>query len=292
MGKGTIYKRENGKRVITQHYEDYIKTFNFEVERKYIETSYGKTHILIAGPSEGKPVFIFQGGNCINPMTLSWFSSLVDHYRIYAPDTVGHPGFSDEGRISAKDHSFPQWIEEMMDYFDIESSAFVGPSYGAGIILRLATFMPSKIDCSILVSPAGIRLGSKFKMIKDILLPLVSYNATSSEKYLNRIADVMSDHSMKEMDKRIIGDIFKYTRLEQDMPKLTTQKELTNYNSPTLIIAGKKDIFFPETQINKVAKKMVTNLTAFKSYDMGHFPSEEHLVIINNEMKEFLSEYY
>nr|WP_058006797.1 alpha/beta hydrolase [Heyndrickxia oleronia] len=291
MGKGTIYKSE-GKRIITQHYDNYLKSFQFNVEQKYVNTSYGKTHILVAGPPEGKPIFIFQGGNCINPMTLSWFLPLVDKYRVYAPDTIGHPGYSSESRISAKDNSFAQWIKQLMDYFNIDSSAFVGPSYGAGIILRLATFMPDKIDCSVLVSPAGIRLGSKIRMIKHILLPLVLYNGTSSQKHLNKITDTMSDNSMREIDKIIIGDVFKYIRLEQEMPKLTTKEELSHYSSPTLIIAGKKDIFFPESRLNKVAREIIPNLIAFKTYDMGHFPSEEHLIKINNDIVEFLKAYY
>ncbi|CAG9607590.1 Carboxylesterase YbfK [Pseudoneobacillus rhizosphaerae] len=289
--KGSIYK-SNGKTLITQHYDNYLKSFDFEIEQIYVDTSYGKTHILVAGPPEGKPIFIFQGGNCINPMTLSWFLPLVDKYRVYAPDTIGHPGYSDESRISAKDHSFAQWIKELMDYFNIESSAFVGPSYGAGIILRLATFMPDKIDCSVLVSPAGIRLGSKTRMIKDILLPLILFNSTSSQKHLNKITDTMSDNSMKEIDKKVIGDVFKYIRLEQEMPKLTTKEELLHYQSPTLIIAGKKDIFFPENRLNKVAREIIPNLIAFKTYDMGHFPSEEHLVKINNDIVDFLNTYY
>ncbi|MCM3322007.1 MULTISPECIES: alpha/beta fold hydrolase [Cytobacillus] len=291
MGERTIYKSE-GKQLITQHYDNYLESFDFDVEQIYVDTSYGETHILIAGPPEGKPIFIFQGGNCINPMTLSWFLPLVDTYRVYAPDTIGHPGYSGESRISAKDNSFAQWIKELMDYFNIDSSAFVGPSYGAGIILRLATFMPDKIDCSVLVSPAGIRLGSKMRMIKDILLPLVLYNGTSSQKYLNKITDIMSDNSMREIDKKIIGDVFKYIRLEQEMPKLTTKEELTHYSSPTLIIAGKKDIFFPESRLNKVAREIIPNLIAFKTYDMGHFPSEEHLININNDIVEFLKNYY
>ncbi|MED3712330.1 alpha/beta hydrolase [Peribacillus frigoritolerans] len=292
MIKKTIYKSEEGRRKITQHYENYIKSLAFDVEQIYIDTSFGKTHMLVSGPVEGKPLFILQGGNCINPMTLSWFSPLIETYRIYAPDTIGHPGYSDENRISAKDNSFAQWITELMNYFNIEKCAFIGPSYGAGIILRLAVFMPNKIDCSILVSPAGIQLGSKLEMIKNILLPLILFNTTSSEIYLNKITNIMSANSMKEMDKQIIGDIFKYIKLEQEMPKLTEKKELINYNAPTLIIAGKKDIFFPESRLNKVAKEIISNLTAFKTFDMGHFPSEYYLIKINDEIKDFLNNNY
>ncbi|MFC0561560.1 alpha/beta fold hydrolase [Halalkalibacter alkalisediminis] len=294
MGKTSIYKSVEGKRKIVQHYENYIKTFAYDVERRYIDTSFGKTHMLLAGPIEGKPLFILQGGNCINPMTLSWFSPLIDKYRIYAPDTIGHPGYSDQNRISAKGNSFAQWITELMNYFNIERCAFIGPSYGAGIILRLAAFMPDKMDCSILVSPAGIQLGSKFKMIKNILLPLILFNimSSSSEKYLNKITNIMSGNSMKEIDKLIIGDIFKFIKLEQEMPKLTEKEELMHYNSPTLIIAGENDIFFPANRLNKVAREVISNLTAVKTFEMGHFPSEEHLIEINNEIKEFLNTHY
>jgi pimeloyl-ACP methyl ester carboxylesterase len=291
LGSGTIYKNV-GKRMIAQHYDDYLKTFDFEVERIYVDTSYGKTHLLVAGPPEGKPIFLFQGGNCINPMTFSWFLPLVEKYRIYAPDTIGHPGFSDENRISAKDNSFAEWIKELMDYFQLDRCAFVGPSYGAGIILRLATYMPERIDCAVLVAPAGIKLGSKLTMIKEILVPLVFYHGTSSPQYLDKIANHMSDYSMKERDKRIIGDVFKHVKLEQDMPKQTTKEELANYHSPTLIIAGKKDLFFPGNRINKAAGDIFSNLIDFKSYDMGHFPSDEYLTKINNDIEDFLKKYY
>ncbi|MCM3584723.1 alpha/beta hydrolase [Mesobacillus maritimus] len=287
----SIYKRD-GKKVIAQHYEEYIESFDFEVERTYVDTSYGKTHLLIAGPPDGKPVFLFQGGNCINPMTFSWFLPLVKEYRVYAPDTIGHPGYSDENRISAKDGSFAYWIKELMDTFQINRCAFVGPSYGAGIILRLATYLPDKIACAALVAPAGIKLGSKLKMIQDILLPLVLFHGTSSPTYLDKIANHMADSGMKERDKTIIGDVFKYVKLEQDMPKLTTKEELAHYHAPTMVIAGKKDLFFPDNRVKEAAREIFSNLIEYKSYDMCHFPSEEYLLKIHQDITKFLKEHY
>lgn len=292
MTNYSIYKNKESKRIIEEHYNHYLKSLPFDAEHFFIDTRFGKTHVLCTGPSNGKPLFILQGGNCINPMTLSWFSPLAENYRIYAPDTIGHPGYSDENRLSAKDESFAHWISQLMDYFNIESSAFVGPSYGGGIILRLAAFAPERISCSVLVSPAGIQLGSKWKMIQKILFPLMLFKITSSEKYLQQIANVMSDNSMKKMDQQIIGDIFKKTKLEQEMPKLTEKKELLSYSSPTLIIAGRNDIFFPSSHIQKKANEIIPNLIAYSTYEMGHFPSERHLQEINKEIEDFLKLYY
>ncbi|WP_312471835.1 alpha/beta hydrolase [Neobacillus sp.] len=292
MKKNTIYKKEKGKKIIEQHYEKYLLDLSIDFERIYIYTTFGKTHMLVSGPLEGKPIFIFQGGNCINPMTLSWFLPLFSKYRIYSPDTIGHPGYSDQTRVSAKDSSFAQWISELMNHFNIESSAFIGPSYGAGIILRLASFMPQKIDCTVLVSPAGLQLGSKQEMIKKVLLPLFLYKISSNNKYLHKLTNNMSENNMNELDKQIIGDIFKYIKLEQEMPKLTEKKELVNFNAPTLILAGTKDIFFPANSLRSVSEEIISNLISFQSFEMGHFPSNRNLEKINEKIIEFLNIYY
>lgn len=288
MRTHSIYKNETGKQVLAQFYEKYLETFEVDIERSYVETTFGKTHVLMTGPKDGKPLFIFQGGNCINPMTLSWFTPLFNDYRIYAPDTIGDPGFSDETRVSAKDSSFACWISELMNHFQIKKSAFIGPSYGGGIILRLAAFHPEKIACSILVSPAGIQLGSKLEMIRRILIPLLIFKMNHSTAQINKITDIMSDSSMKQLDRDVIVSIFNYVELKQEMPKLTEKKELEQYTSPTLVIAGSKDIFFPAKKIRKVAEDIIPNLTNFHSFDMAHFPSEASLNKINHEIKEFL----
>lgn len=292
MNARTIYKSEEGKRKILNYYESYLSLLEADFERVNVDTRFGRTHTLVTGPKDAKPLFIFQGGNCINPMTLSWFSALFGEYRIYAPDTVGHPGYSAETRISAQDESFALWVSDLMEHFKIEKSAFIGPSYGGGIVLRLAAFMPEKIACSVLVAPSGLKLGSKVAMIRKILLPMILFNLSSSQRPLQSIADAMSSGSMKEMDKQIIGDIFKHTKLEQDMPKLTEKRELLNYSSPTLVVAGTGDIFFPAEQIVSTAQDVIPNVTKSVVYDMGHFPSEEFLAKMNSEIRHFLSVNY
>ncbi|WP_228409619.1 alpha/beta fold hydrolase [Radiobacillus deserti] len=242
----------------------------------------------MAGPKSSEPIFVLQGGNCVNPITLSWFHTLAQTYRIYAPDTVGHPGFSEEKRISAVDNSFALWIEDLLQHYQIEKARFVGPSYGAGIILRLATYTPEKIISAALVAPAGIRLGSKRDMIKKILIPMFRYRWFSSSKALENLTDHMSKGTMKQINRQIIGDIFKYVKLEQEMPKLTERSELVNYTSPTVVITGTEDVFFPDLIVKPAATEIISNLQN-STYEMGHFPSEENLQKINEELRTFFA---
>ncbi|WML48041.1 alpha/beta hydrolase [Neobacillus sp. PS3-34] len=270
MKKKTIYKSELGKQRIADRYRTYLINMDSQFEEVNVKTRFGKTHVLITGPADGKPLFIFQGGNCISPMTLSWFEPLLCEYRIYASDTIGHPGFSDETRLSGKDNSYALWIADLMDYFNLEKSAFIGPSFGGGMILRLAAFLPERISCAILVSPAGIAIGSKATLIKEILLPLTLYKMTGSERHLKKIADRMSANSMKKIDEEIIGDIFNYIKFDE-MPKLTDAEELVNFQAPTLVIAGTNDVFFPSDKIIPTAKKIIPNLISAKIFSSAIF---------------------
>lgn len=292
MRKYTIYKSVQGKERINNLYEDYLQEFDISLERTYVKTSFGRTHVLINGPKNAPPLFILQGGNCINPMTLSWFKPLLKNYRVYAPDTLGHPGYSEETRVSGQDDSYARWLNEIMNHFQIKKAAFLGASFGAGIILRMAVYMPAKVSCAILVSPAGIALGSKWEMIKKILIPLLKLRVTGSTKHLTNIAHHMSLGSMKEIDTTIIGDIFTYVKLEQAMPKLTERAELQNFTAPTMVISGKSDLFFPESRVSPQAKLIISNLTSLKAYEMAHFPSQIVLDEINKDILSFLMEHY
>lgn len=287
----SIYKSEEGKSSILEEYEIYLSELGEGFTREYVETRFGKTHVLLTGPEDGKPLFILQGGNCVNPMTLSWFSSLFQSYRIIAPDTIGHPGYSEETSISARFDSLAMWVSDLLDHYNIEQSAFIGPSFGGGIILRLATYIPERIACSVLVAPAGLAVNSKMKTAHDITLPLVKYRMTSSPASLQKITDNLSWHCMKEADKNLIGKIFKYVSLEQDLPKLAEREELENYTSPTLLLVGEKDVFFPGDKCIDRAQKIIPNVQAIK-YDTGHFPSEDVLREMNAEIQQFLNKHY
>ncbi|MCI3926261.1 alpha/beta hydrolase [Paenibacillus sp. TRM 82003] len=292
METHTIYKSERGRTNIREAYEAYLQTFDAEFERVFVDTRFGKTHVLATGPRNGPPLIVLQGGNCINPMTLSWFTGLLASYRVYAPDTVGHPGFSAETRMSAKNDDFASWIGDLMDGLRLERCAFVGPSYGAGMILRTASVMPERIACAALVAPSGLALGSKPAMIRRVLLPMLGYVATSSPKALRRVADALSAGTMSARDEAIVGDIFKLTKLEQEMPKLAKKENLLQYNAPTLVVTGRRDIFFPASKVEERARAVIPNLVDVLTYDMGHFPSETLLPDINAEIAAFLRTHY
>ncbi|KAB7707163.1 alpha/beta fold hydrolase [Bacillus aerolatus] len=292
MENSSIYDHPHIKKHLLRQYEDYLQLFECEIERDYVQTRFGKTHVLKLGKEDGQPLFIFHGANCLNPMTLSWFKRLFAKYKVYAPDLIGHPGYSDETRICPEDDSFALWVSDLLDHYGIEKCSFAGVSYGSGIVLRLAAYYPEKISCAILVVPTGICAFSKWWLIQRMSLSFTLYQLTDSTKYRKAIANAMSAGSMKAIDEEIIGTIFQHVSLERNLPKLSLKKELRHYHAPTLVIAGMQDVFFPENKLFKKAADIFGNLLEWRAYNMGHFPSHRYLECINGDMISFLHTHY
>lgn len=67
---------------------------NLSYESRMVNTCFGNTHVLVLGPQSAPPVVMLQGGNTTSPLTLGWIRPLIEKYRVYTPDTIGHTGKS------------------------------------------------------------------------------------------------------------------------------------------------------------------------------------------------------
>lgn len=270
-------------------YDEALFNLGIDYEEKYIETRYGKTHILIAGPEKAPPVVLLQGGNTISPITVSWFAPLIKKFRVFAPDTIGHPGKSDQVRISPQDSSFGKWTIDILNALDLNDPMFIGPSYGAGIILRTAEIAPERIKKAVLCVPSGIASGSMIQMMLKIMIPMLRYKANPTEDRLIRAVKPMTTDEIDELTKQVTGAVFRYVKLETKMPKLASKEGLIKFKSPTMVIAGENDIFFPANQIIPRAKEIIPNLIVTEAIsNMGHFPSKAN----QNHISEMIIKFF
>lgn len=101
-----IYKSETGKEKSLQLYDKQIKKLDSEYNDIYVGTSFGKTHLIEIGNKNGKPLLVFHGGNSTTSYNLLAFRFLLNDFHIYAVDTIGHPGKSDEVCLSARNYDY------------------------------------------------------------------------------------------------------------------------------------------------------------------------------------------
>ena len=286
-----IYKSAEGKAKILEYYDKALLRLNVNYKDLFVDTRFGKTHILEIGPEEGKPLVIFHGGNVTNPVSLSWFKPLMNEYHIYAPDTIGHPGKSDETRISPRDSSYAQWAVDFLDEIGLNQAYFIGPSYGGGIAVKIASYAPERISKAVLLIPSGIANGSTKRMIFEVLIPVLIYKYFSNHDRLVRAVRPMLSEEIDEDLLQHIGDVLRYAKLESEFPRLVTSEEIKGFRAPTLVFAGEKDIFFPADVIIPRVKEIIPNLVAAESLKgSNHFPSKQTIDYVNKRIKEFLDD--
>lgn len=166
MPERSIYWSEEGRREVLELYDAAVARLGFPTHSRTVGTRFGQTHLLVAGPEDAPPLVLFQGGNVVNPLTLRWFEPLAREHRVYAPDTVGHPGKSAQNRIPPG-RGYGEWVVDLLDGLGIERADVVGPSFGAGIILRAAAHAPGRLSSAALVVPVGLATDSMWRMTRE-----------------------------------------------------------------------------------------------------------------------------
>lgn len=285
---GSIYRSPEGRAEVLALYDEALGRLGTGCESRRVTTSFGETHVLMTGPEDAPPLVVLQGGNFVNPLCLAWFLPLAREHRLIAPDIVGQPGLGAETRPSSKGNGHARWMVEVLDGMRLERTAFVGISYGAGVILRVAGYAPERISRAALVSPSGIAIGSIPRMIKDVALPMLLYRASPNRERLLRAArPILTEPD--DLYVRQLGAVYRNVKLDRDLPRTATEEELAGYEAPTLLFAAQEDLFFPYRAVIPRARKIIPNLVASELLlGCRHVPSAEAFAHVNDRILAFL----
>ncbi|WP_440769229.1 alpha/beta fold hydrolase [Natronorubrum sp. DTA28] len=263
MAPEGIYRSARGERRIKGFYDHLLSNLETQFDREWVDTRFGETHVLVTGPDDAPPLVVFHGGNVVNPVSLEWVLPLADEFRLYAPDTVGHPGYSAQTRLSPRDESYGAWVTDVLDGLGVERAPMIGGSYGAGILLRTAAYAPERIERAGLLVPAGLGTGSIWRLLREIILPMVYYRLAPSRARLERAVQPMFTDPTSAVDETVlelIGTVFEEVRLERSLPKTATAAELEGFDAPTLLAVAEEDVFFPPDVVVPRAKETIDTL--------------------------------
>ena len=287
----SIYKSEAGREQVLAAYDEATDCLQAPNRaHRTVQTRFGDTHVLVCGPEDATPVISFHGGNSFNADTLAWFPDVIDRFRVYAPDTIGHPGRSAETRLSPGDLSYGEWAADVMASLGLEHAAALGVSYGAGIIMRLAAVAPRRLDKAALVVPSGLVKPKTTSMMK-MVVPWLRYTVSPSRASVVRMLQpLFADEPVGDEVVDTLGVIFQNVRIETGLPRPADAHELTGLDAPVLVLAAELDLLFPASRVNPRAQEIIPQLAAAEQIDgSGHYPSPEARQRISERVAEFLS---
>jgi len=272
MGK-FVYKNEESMKKIHAFYDKALASLNVDYEDFNIQTSFGKTHILIVGDKNKKPLFTLHGGNGINPLNLQLFLPLLDEYYFIAPDVIGMPGKSEPYRnLCPKKDDYGNWINEILDELEIDNIMFVVSSYSSAMTLSLAKVYPEKISKAALVVPSGIARGPLLPIMWSMSIPFMKYYFSPSKKTMDGILNTMGGKG-EDIWYEFFDLMMTSYKMEMRAPKFFNKDELTRFISPVLIIASSEDVFFPANAVFSKADKIFTGEVKKMKISGKHLPS-------------------
>lgn len=288
----SIYKSQAGEKLVKDLYDRQLQSLGVSYEDFYVETRFGKTHVLKMGNAQGKPVIFFHGGNSTAPYALKNKIHFLKKYQVFAPDTIGHPGKSDQTVLSPYTLEYGRWAGDVIDSLGLDKAICIGESFGGGILAKLMCVSSEKIAQAVLIVPAGICNAGSSKIIFSMGIPMAMYMMTKDEKWLKKaIMPMALDKNCIDRDTiEMVRIVFQHVSVKSGMPSDVKEEDIKNCEAPILLFAAEKDILFPGKQVIERAEEIIPHLDAHLLKNCGHmyFCSEEINQYIKNKINEFI----
>jgi pimeloyl-ACP methyl ester carboxylesterase len=282
----SIFKTEKGKKEILNLYDQKLNELNIKFEYKKINTSFGETTIIATGNLADPPILVIHGSNGCAPIALETYPSLSTNFRVYAIDVLAQPNKSAETRLSMKDHSYGQWVNELINVLKIENVTMAGFSFGGLIILKTLEYNESKIKEVYLSAPAYIVNGNPFKALCKIFLPMKMFMITQKTKYVeNFLSEVFTERD--EFAIKYLSKVFLHFKMDYTPVPIIDTKKAKLIKTPITIFAAKNDILFPGMKLIKRAQKIFPNLKSVKLIeDSKHVQNNKQNALIEKVILE------
>jgi pimeloyl-ACP methyl ester carboxylesterase len=255
----TLFKSKKGKTEILDLYDQKLRSLNIDYCYQEIDTSFGKTNLIITGDDLKPPILIVHGSNGCAPIALETYSGLESQFQIFAIDVLAQPNKSAETRLSMKDNTYGKWIHEVIHILELEDVTLAGFSFGGLVILKTLEYNEEKIKQVFLTAPAYIVNGNPLKALFKVFIPMKQYMKTNKIRYVNRFLSEL----FTKTDSFAVEFLSKvFLNFEMDFtPVPVIKSNAANLiQVPITIIAAKNDLIFPGIKMIKRSKKIFPSL--------------------------------
>lgn len=286
----SLYKSPEFESRLMQLYDEKLKACNNEYEDVYVDSTAGKTHVIVTGAANLPPLVVFHGINAGAPLALEAIQHLNTQYRIYGIDTVGQATKSAPTRLPMKGDDYGKWIASVLDNLKLDKVYVVAISYGAFLLQKMMNYQPERLIKSIFVVPSGFVSGNFWRSMKELSFPLMKFLRTKKEedllRFMNAFFTTKDRHSIELQKNLLLGFKMDYRR-----PILVKASEVDGIISPVYVMVADNDIFFPGDKT--LARCQVLFKTLKHTYilkNSKHIPDQNRYEEIEKKILEWLKD--
>ncbi len=232
-------------------YDELLEQWGVPVEERMVPTAYGSTHVTITGKEDGKPLLMFHGVG--DDSALMWIynaKELGKYFRLYAVDTIGGPGKSIMDENYNADFDDVIWIDEIMNFLELERSSIIGVSHGGYLVQLYTLHRPERVDKAICLAssvPIG-GSGNPMRTMMKIFLPEALFPTKGNvRKLLRKLsgdhAEVFTDHTLILNHYTWLLKGFNNMAMRYHKVRVFTEEEVDQIRDKIFYLAGLEDPF-------------------------------------------------
>lgn len=264
--KKSVYKSPEGKNTIRSYYDKLLSGWPVPFKRHMVKTRHGDVFVLESGDTEKPALVLLHGSGSNSAIWAGEIKEYIGHFRVFAVDLPGEPGQSCEYRPDLFSAAYAEFMEDILNRFEIKQAAIIGISLGGWTALKFATAFPEKVNALILISASGIgpqRISFIFKAIPSLLL-----GRPVTEKSLGNLS---AGQKIDPTAIEFLGLIFKNYSPYTGMLPIFSDEELKRLKMPVMLTVGEKDVMLDS---RKSANRLAALLPEAKINlipETGHF---------------------
>jgi pimeloyl-ACP methyl ester carboxylesterase len=154
----SIYKSPEAEARFMEIYDEKMREWPVPYEDVFIDTEYGKVHVIVSGPENAPPLFLLHASGVAG---WSWkfnVEGLSQRYRTYTVDLIGDAGkseFTSLKHVMANGADQARLYAEIADELGVDKAYVVGASEGGFIGTNYALHYPERVEKLALLGPMG-----------------------------------------------------------------------------------------------------------------------------------------
>lgn len=258
--KISVFKSPERRDEMRAHYNGILTQFPFE--QRYVDTSHGRTFMLIAGNEANPAIILLHGSNSNSAFWFPEITALSANYRVYAVDIIGEAGNSEEYRPDLYKDDFAIWLKEVINALGLDKTIVVGNSLGGWMALKFATLYPDCVSRLILIASAGIA-PVRQQFLKNV------QDTQQSNGTVPITSDILGEHGIPKEVLVFMNLIAQSYNPIQELPLFSDEK-LQMLNIPVFFVDGEDDVIINAKESALRLSRLVPSATIRLIPDCGH----------------------
>ncbi len=162
---GAHFRSPEARSSLLDSYARVLARWPLPYESRYVETRYGRAHVLASGPAYAPPVVLLHGGGGNATTWVHNIARLAGSLQVYAVDIIGDAGRT-EGRRPSSEDAYCNWLEDVLVGIGRPKVGLCGASFGAWLAAAYTRHTMRRVTRLALLAPPNLeslRIGTMLR---------------------------------------------------------------------------------------------------------------------------------